>query len=68
MLSPHEFSTLMLVKHAPDQIDLSRAELNTLLERRLIALQEQASGSRSPRLTRDGQSILDACSRVRFSA
>ena len=29
MLSPHEFATLMLVKAAPDQIDLNRDELDT---------------------------------------
>lgn len=68
MLSPHEFATLMLIKHSPDQIDLSRAELGTLLERQLIVLHDQACGGRSPQLTRVGQSILDACSRVRFSA
>ncbi|SKD06231.1 hypothetical protein SAMN05446934_9888 [Paraburkholderia hospita] len=28
MLSPHEFATLMLVKAAPDQIDLNREELD----------------------------------------
>ncbi|CAG9229490.1 conserved hypothetical protein [Paraburkholderia sabiae] len=58
MLSPHEFATLMLVKSAPDQIDLDRAELDKLLERQLIALEEIGSGVRSPRLTLDGDSLL----------
>lgn len=60
MLSPHEFATLMLVKSAPEQIDLNREELDTLLERQLIALEEFASGAQRPRLTRDGDSVLRA--------
>jgi hypothetical protein len=43
MLSPHEFATLMLIKDAPDQIELDRAELDTLLERQLISLENLAS-------------------------
>jgi hypothetical protein len=58
MLSPHEFATLMLVKSAPDQIDLDRAELDKLLEQQLIALEEIGSGARRPRLTLDGDSLL----------
>ena len=58
MLSPHEFATLMLVKSAPDQIDLDRAELDKLLEQQLIALAEIGSGVRRPRLTLDGDSLL----------
>jgi len=65
MLSPHEFATLMLVKNAPDQIDLDRAELDTLLERQLVALELLASGHPRPRLTRDGDSVLQAVARKR---
>ena len=32
MLSPHEFATLLLVKDAPNQIDMEREELDALLE------------------------------------
>ncbi|MFP3646204.1 hypothetical protein [Paraburkholderia sp. SIMBA_054] len=60
MLSPHEFATLMLVKSAPEQIDLNREELDTLVERQLIALEQLASGARRPRLTCDGDSVLRA--------
>ncbi|MBP0596103.1 hypothetical protein J8I87_42160 [Paraburkholderia sp. LEh10] len=60
MLSPHEFATLMLVKSAPEQIDLNREELDTLLECQLIALEQLASGVRRPRLTRIGDSVLRA--------
>lgn len=60
MLSPHEFATLMLVKSVPDEIDLDRAELDKLLERQLIALEECAPGVRRPRLTLGGDSLLRA--------
>ncbi|AXF05776.1 hypothetical protein [Paraburkholderia hospita] len=65
MLSPHEFATLMLVKAAPDQIDLNREELDTLLEQQLVALERLASGDQRPRLTRDGDSVLQAVARKR---
>lgn len=45
MLSAHEFATLMLVKSAPDQIDLDREDLNALLEHQLVALEEMGSGA-----------------------
>ena len=65
MLSPHEFATLMLVKDAPDQIGLNRAELDTLLECQLVALEQLASGLQRPRLTRDGDAVLQAVARKR---
>ncbi|WP_180970673.1 hypothetical protein [Burkholderia sp. WAC0059] len=58
MLSPHEFATLMLVKNAPDQIDMSRAELETLMERQLVMLEQLAEGHRRPALTPSGDSLL----------
>ncbi len=63
MLSPHEFATLMLVKAAPEQIDLNRAELDTLLERQLVAFEQLSSGVQRPRLTPDGDSVLRAVAR-----
>jgi hypothetical protein len=63
MLSPHEFATLMLVKDAPEQIDLNREELDVLLERQLVALEQLATGAQRPRLTRDGDSMLRAITR-----
>ena len=65
VLSPHEIATLMLVKAAPDQIDLRREELATLLVRQLVALEQLASGHQRPRLTRDGDSVLQAVTRKR---
>ncbi|MEJ2768158.1 hypothetical protein [Mycetohabitans sp. B46] len=64
MLSPHEFATLMLIRSAPEQIDMNRAELDTLLERQLVELEERAEGYRRPMLTPTGQSLLAAASRL----
>ncbi|WP_341319204.1 hypothetical protein WN982_30115 [Paraburkholderia sp. IMGN_8] len=65
MLSPHEFATLMLIKNAPDQIELGRAELDTLFEQQLISLENLASGRPRPQVTSDGDSILKAVARMR---
>lgn len=64
MLSPREFATLMLVKDSPDQIDLTREELDVLLERQLISMEQLASGSQRPCLTDDGSSLLQNITRV----
>jgi hypothetical protein len=60
MLSPHEFATLLLVKHAPDATDLDRNELKTLLEQRLVALEQTVNGIALPTLTPGGHSLLRA--------
>ncbi|RKE38359.1 hypothetical protein B0G76_4674 [Paraburkholderia sp. BL23I1N1] len=65
MLSPHEFATLMLIKDAPDQIELGRAELDALLERQLISLEDLASGRSRPQITSNGDSVLKAFGRMR---
>jgi hypothetical protein len=64
MLSPHEFATLKLIKDAPDQIELDRAELDVLLERQLISLEKRASERLRPRITSDGDSVLKAIARM----
>ena len=65
MLSPHEFTTLMLLNHNPDLIDPDRIEIHTLMERRLAALEPLASGSRRPRITPEGHAVLQAVARIR---
>ena len=64
MLSPHEFATLMLIKNAPDQIELDRAELDALLERQLIALKNLGSGRSRPQITSNGDFTLKAVARM----
>jgi len=65
MLSPKEFATLLLVKAAPDQIDMCREELDTLFERQLVALEELASGHQRLHVTGAGHSMLNAVARKR---
>ncbi|SIO72340.1 hypothetical protein SAMN05444172_8746 [Burkholderia sp. GAS332] len=65
MLSPHEFATLMLLKDAPDPMSLDGADLEALLERQLVTLEQLASGKQHPRVTDDGQLFLKAAARVR---
>jgi len=60
MLTPHEFATLMLVRQAPDQLDMNRAELDALLERQLVMLEHCASGARRAHLTGKGRMFLSA--------
>ncbi|VWB39713.1 hypothetical protein [Burkholderia territorii] len=63
MLSPHEFATLMLVREAPDQIDMNRTELDALLERQLVMLEHCTPGRRVAHLTHKGRWMLDALQR-----
>jgi len=65
VLSPHEFATLMLVKASPDQIDMDRGELDTLLEQQLVALERLPTGMRRPRVTDRGEFLLQAITRKR---
>jgi hypothetical protein len=64
MLSPHEFATLMLVRQAPDQVEMNRAELDALLERQLVMLEMNKAGARRVHLTAKGRSMLDTLGRV----
>jgi len=65
MLSPHEFATLMLLKDAPDSIDLDRSDLEALLERQLVTLEQIAHGQPRPLITINGHSVLKAAARIR---
>ncbi|RQP38803.1 hypothetical protein DF156_06900 [Burkholderia ubonensis] len=65
MLSPHEITTLIMVWDAPDQIELDRDELVTLLAHRLIVLDPQASDCRRIQVTPEGHAVLKAVLRMR---
>ena len=58
MLSPHEYATLMLVKDCPEQIDLTREELDVLIKRHLITMEQPLPGTHCPCLTNDGNALL----------
>ena len=64
MLSPHEFTTLMVVRDAPDQIETDRLELRTLIDLRLVTLEPSAAGRPFPCITSDGKALLKALARV----
>ncbi len=64
MLSPHEFATLLLVKDAPQQVEMNREELDALLERQLVLLERMASGAQFVRLTEIGQKAIKAMRRL----
>ena len=63
MLSPHEFATLLLVQEAPNQVDMERQELDALLERQLVQLENLASGRQQWRLTATSDSTVKAFKR-----
>jgi hypothetical protein len=63
MLSPHEFATLLLVKDAPNQVDMDREELDALFERQLVQLEKLASGLKQWRVTDIGDSAIRAIKR-----
>jgi hypothetical protein len=58
MLSPHEFATLMLVKHAEQSIDFDQADLLSLVERKLIEFDSDACAAELPRVTDRGHALL----------
>jgi hypothetical protein len=64
MLSPHEFATLMLLKDAPDLASLDSFDLEALLDRQLVTLEQLASGQQRPLITHDGQMFLKAAARI----
>jgi hypothetical protein len=64
MLSPHELATLMLVHSMPDEIDMTRVELDILLDCQLISLEPRVGGWRRPMLTPAGKHLLEAAARL----
>jgi hypothetical protein len=63
MLNPHEFATLMLVKDSAEQI-ADRDDLDALLERQLVAMEQLAGGAVLLRVTQDGDSLLRTLARI----
>jgi hypothetical protein len=63
MLSPHEFATLMLVKDSVEQI-ADRDELDALLERQLLDMEQLAGSAVLPRVTQDGDSLLRTLAQI----
>ncbi|SMG49141.1 hypothetical protein [Paraburkholderia susongensis] len=64
MLSPHELATLMLIRSVPDQIDMTRIELDILLNCELISLEPRTGERQRPMLTPAGAHLLEAAARL----
>ncbi len=61
MLSPHEIAALMLIENAQHHHELNPADLNALLDRRLVWLEPQSQvHDRRLHLTNHGRHVLDA--------
>lgn len=58
MLTAHEFAALFLAHRAPEQIQTDRDDIIALVERQLIVLRPDASGTRRPALTDDGLTVV----------
>ncbi len=65
MLSLHEVATLMLVMNGPDGVELDRADLEALVEHRLLHVETLECGHRRPCVTTSGHAVLDAITHVR---
>ncbi len=60
MLSPHEMSTLLLIKSAYDSIDFDGTDLTSLLQMQLVTCEISVDGTRHLKLTTAGQCIARA--------
>lgn len=58
MLTAHEFAALFLVHRAPEQIQTDRDDIVALVERQLIVMRPDASGTSRPALTADGLTVV----------
>ena len=65
MLSPHELSTLFLVKDAPERVEADRAEMGALRALELISSEPTKSGVSVPHVTQRGDAVLRAIGRLR---
>ncbi len=65
MPSPHEVSTLMLVRCGQALATLDRMDLETLLELRPSRVETLQSGHRPPCITTSGHAVLDAIAQTR---
>jgi hypothetical protein len=58
MLSPREFATLVLVKHAERIADVDQLDLRTLLDLKFVEFNVRTRTSTSPRLSDRGHALL----------
>ncbi|QOK87891.1 hypothetical protein HF907_15320 [Ralstonia pseudosolanacearum] len=68
MLSPHEFAVLLLVDDSTESSELDRADVEALIERKLVTLECYEPDRCYARVTARGQAFLYACGHVRAGA
>lgn len=66
MLSPHEFAVLLLVNDNVESRELDRADVEALIEHKLVTLERQGSTAAYARVTAQGHAFLKACGLVRI--
>ncbi|AXW61206.1 hypothetical protein CJO94_03830 [Ralstonia solanacearum] len=67
MLSPHEFAVLLLVNDSAESSELDHADVEALIERKLITLERHGADRCYARVTVQGYAFLKACGHVRTS-
>jgi hypothetical protein len=58
MLSPHEFSTLLLIEHSPFQVEPRSTDLANLQREKLVRIESGKGGELQVRLTSRGYEVL----------
>ncbi|MDO3622835.1 hypothetical protein Q3O98_17280 [Ralstonia pseudosolanacearum] len=67
MLSPHEFAVLLLVNDSAESSELDRADVEVLIERKLVTLECYEPDRCYAQVTPQGTEFLKACGHVRAS-
>lgn len=60
MLSPHEFAVLLLVNDSVEPHELDSADVEALIEHKLVTLEGQGSDHGYARVTAQGHALLKA--------
>lgn len=64
MLSPHEFAVLLLVNDRAESHELDRADVEALIEHKLVTLERHEPDCSYAQVTAQGYAFLKACGRV----
>jgi len=67
VLSPHEFAVLLLVNEGTEAADLDRADVEALIEHKLVTLERRGPDHCYARVTLQGYVFLKASGHVRSS-
>ncbi|MHC6071182.1 hypothetical protein ACYT89_01120 [Ralstonia solanacearum] len=67
VLSPHEFAVLLLVNDSAESRELDRADIEALIEHKLVTLERQGLDQVYARVTAQGHALLKAFGHLRTS-